>query len=425
MRVVGGGPLAAYLAVEGPRIVQRGLEGITGLREAAGGLLNREPLSDIARKMATPGYQSPVPRPQSPATPGARTSNPADPHGVTPVRAPMPSLPSSARVVSQYPAGVPTGVGGGNAGASAASQWSSPAPAGRPPAAAPAGGYTRPAAVPGIGTAPVVRPAGATQARLLNAAAQQAGLSPAAVRYESAGDDVRLAARNRADMIRAAQASGGELPANLTPASEAWWNDADNRAWAAANRGLANNLRRRHGLSDLDASGQAPWAAPNITFGGAIDRDPNVAFGAQNALVSAPAPSFSAPDSAWSVQARNEAFDPGLDLRPEAPWQPPAGTWQMQSRFNPSLSLTDGEAPAPARQSSGVPIEAAYGSGMDLMAPPAAAPTQQPVSTFDPEGVAAQGLSSRALQRIKQMRPSGIQGGAAFNPAAFSGQALF
>jgi len=226
-------------------------------------------------------------------------------------------------------------------------------------------------------------------------------------------------------MIRAAQASGGELPANLTPASEAWWNDADNRAWAAANRGLANNLRRKHGLSDLNASGQAPWAAPNITFGGAIDRDPNVAFGAQNALVSAPVPSFSAPDSAWSVQARNEALDPGLDLRPEAPWQPPAGTWQMQSRFDPSLSLAGGEVPAPARQSSGVPIEAAYGSGMDLMAPPAAAPSQQPVSTFDPEGVAAQGLSSRALQRIKQMRPSDIQGGAAFNPAAFSGQALF
>ena len=54
------------------------------------------------------------------------------------VRPPVASLPSSARQVTQYPQGVSTGVGGGNAGASRQ------APAARPAAPAPAA--TRPAA---------------------------------------------------------------------------------------------------------------------------------------------------------------------------------------------------------------------------------------------------------------------------------------
>ena len=72
------------------------------------------------------------------------------------VRPPVASLPSSARQVTQYPQGVSTGVGGGNAGASRQ------APAARPAAPAPA----RPAApAPARPAAPAARPAAPAAAR--------------------------------------------------------------------------------------------------------------------------------------------------------------------------------------------------------------------------------------------------------------------
>jgi hypothetical protein len=60
------------------------------------------------------------------------------------VRPPVASLPSSARQVTQYPQGVSTGVGGGNAGASRQAPAARPAAAARPSAPAPA--PARPAA---------------------------------------------------------------------------------------------------------------------------------------------------------------------------------------------------------------------------------------------------------------------------------------
>ena len=73
------------------------------------------------------------------------------------VRPPVASLPSSARQVTQYPQGVSTGVGGGNAGASRqapAARPAAPAPAARP--AAPAA--SRPAAAT-TGNPPLKPPA--------------------------------------------------------------------------------------------------------------------------------------------------------------------------------------------------------------------------------------------------------------------------
>jgi hypothetical protein len=62
-------------------------------------------------------------------------------------RPPMPGLPASARQVTQYPAGVSTGVGGGNAGASRPAPARPAAPAARPAATArPAAPAARPAA---------------------------------------------------------------------------------------------------------------------------------------------------------------------------------------------------------------------------------------------------------------------------------------
>lgn len=72
------------------------------------------------------------------------------------VRPPVASLPSSARQVTQYPQGVSTGVGGGNAGASRQAPVARPAPAAaRPATAAPA----RPAARPATAAPAAAKPA--------------------------------------------------------------------------------------------------------------------------------------------------------------------------------------------------------------------------------------------------------------------------
>jgi hypothetical protein len=57
-------------------------------------------------------------------------------------------------------------------------------------------------------------------------------------------------------------ANSGALPDTSNPASQAYWNRADIRAWAGANQGLANDLRKRHGLPALTAPQASPGAAP-------------------------------------------------------------------------------------------------------------------------------------------------------------------
>ena len=75
------------------------------------------------------------------------------------VRPPVASLPSSARQATQYPDGISTGVGGGNAGASRQAPAARPAAAAaRPSAPAPA----RPAAAAARPAADAARPAAAT-----------------------------------------------------------------------------------------------------------------------------------------------------------------------------------------------------------------------------------------------------------------------
>jgi hypothetical protein len=100
------------------------------------------------------------------------------------------SLPSSARQVTQYPQGVSTGVGGGNAGASrpptpasrpaatsaAAPRPAAPAPAARPAAGAPAAARPAAPATPGVTTVPI-RPR--TPAAAPAPAARTPGATPA------------------------------------------------------------------------------------------------------------------------------------------------------------------------------------------------------------------------------------------------------
>jgi hypothetical protein len=72
-------------------------------------------------------------------------------------RPPIGSLPASARQPTQYPAGVSTGVGGGNAGASRPAPAAPARPVARPSAAAPRPAASAPAAAP----RPVARPSAA------------------------------------------------------------------------------------------------------------------------------------------------------------------------------------------------------------------------------------------------------------------------
>jgi len=57
-------------------------------------------------------------------------------------------------------------------------------------------------------------------------------------------------------------AAAGGLPDTSNPASDAYWQRADIQEWANSNKGLANNLRRRHGLSELGEPGSALAVAP-------------------------------------------------------------------------------------------------------------------------------------------------------------------
>ncbi len=141
------------------------------------------------------------------------------------------SLPSSARQVTQYPQGVSTGVGGGNAGASrpptptsrpaatsaAAPRPAAPAPAARPAAGAPAA--ARPAApaarTPGATPAPAttkVAPAPAGGSALDRATA--AASTPAAFSPKPQSDVGAMIARSQAR-----QAAQTPKPATPAPAA--------------------------------------------------------------------------------------------------------------------------------------------------------------------------------------------------------------
>ena len=118
-------------------------------------------------------------RPRPPSRGGS-----SDPYGASgaagaPARPKIGTLPSSARQVTQYPQGVSTGVGGGNAGASRPSA----APA-RPVARPSAPTAPRPAAAPARPTGAPVRPAAAapvTTARPSAAPTRPASAAPVTV----------------------------------------------------------------------------------------------------------------------------------------------------------------------------------------------------------------------------------------------------
>jgi len=346
-------------------------------------------------------------------------SNPADPYGVGPALPQVSNMRPQDNRPQDYPAGVSRGV------PSAPARQAPPVAPPRQAPSAVAAAPVRSAPMPGFGTPRVEIRAGGRRAAALNNQAQQAGST---ARYASAGDDVRLAADTRSRMIGDARAAGSEIPASLTPASESYWNDADIRKWATSSPGnlkLANDLRRENGLPDLDANGQGPWAAPNVTWSGVIDRNPAVAYGMKGSLApgaAQAAPAWSIPAETWNAPGRADlAFDPSVDLTAQQRFQAPASAWNMQSKFNPNLDLGLSSSAAPEVQgASAVPVATRYGPEMDLMG--GGAPSNAAAASYGDSG--AQALNQRALEQIRRMKPSGYSSasGLSFNPQAFRSQ---
>jgi hypothetical protein len=173
----------------------------------------------------------------------------------------MGSLPTSARVPSQYPAGVSTGVGGGNAGASTAPpQRVAP----RPTVGATSRGGWAPAAqgnprLPAGRNVAIVNPPERAQNRALNIAAQNAGLP--AMRWEEGGAefDAAKAAGEAAAAARASQGGRGYLS---MPSAGGGWNapTADQAVLAAQGAGALGGLKPGATTDDAILMGQAAGA---------------------------------------------------------------------------------------------------------------------------------------------------------------------
>lgn len=162
------------------------------------------------------------------------------------------SLPPEARVPSQYPAGVSTGIGGGNAGASIQ-------PPRRTPVVQPASNATG-AVLPGSRNVTIVNGPERARNSAVSAAAQQAGL-PAWNWQADENRSVRQAAMSAGEAAAAARSAGQPLPNEANANRPEYWeaggrgNLADMQAWAAANPALAARLRQRSGYG---TTGVAP-----------------------------------------------------------------------------------------------------------------------------------------------------------------------
>lgn len=348
----------------------------------------------------------------------------------------MPGLPPEAKDPRNYPVGTPgrVAVGGGNAGASAAGQWS-PAAAGSGGQGARSGAPRRPmpsqnstpipnsAPMPGFGTPQVQVPAGRGRATALNTAAQQAG---AGVRYTPLADDAGIAVAERSRMIQEARAAGSPTPANLTPASENYYQQADIAAWGAKNPELLKALRSRNGLPETPA-GDAFAPAP-VAFSPRFDERMNRAgaYGMQSNLAPGAAQAVPGQDFSLGRQAVTDrtgmAFEPGLDLRQrEASGTYPMANVPVQTAFDPNLDLMGGGSTA-GYSAANVPVQTAFNPDLDLMggSSPAAAP--QYAQAFQQQPTEAEEFNQRYLRQIKGMRSSGMGniGNVAFNPGAFN-----
>lgn len=351
------------------------------------------------------------PDPRVPRVP-ARSS--ADPYGVRPVRPPISNLRPQDNQINQYPEGVSRG------------KPAAPTPAAAPRRPMPSQNSTpipNSAPMPGFGTPRVQVPAGRGRATALNTAAQQAG---AGVRYTPLANDAGIAVAERARMIQEARAAGNPTPANLTPASENYYQQADIAAWGAKNPELLKALRSRNGLPETPASDA--FAPAPVAFSPRFDERMSRAgaYGMQSNLAPGAAQAVPGQDLSLGRQAVTDrtgmAFEPGFDLRQqETPGAYPMANVPVQTAFDPNLDLM-GRGKAAGYSAANVPVQTAFNPDLDLMggSSPAAAP--QYAQAFRQQPTEAEEFNQRYLRQIKGMRSSGMGsiGNVAFNPGAFN-----
>jgi hypothetical protein len=227
--------------------------------------------------------------------------------------------------------GVPTGVGGGNAGASRAAQWTPPAsppvPRSQPIGWSPAA-QQNPRLPAGRNVA-IVNPRRQAENRALDQAAQNAGLPAWNWKAEENAAIFKAAEERGQGAMAAREAQGGRgyitannLPAALDQSQAAYWQGADMQAWAAANPELAKRAMTRAGydpqaatLQGLTAAAaQAPASGPGAMNGAewSLTNSPSGA-NAPLAAAAAAAPSYdlsgmSGPDFVAPAPAPAQAF---------------------------------------------------------------------------------------------------------------------
>lgn len=159
------------------------------------------------------------------------------------MRPSMPSLPASARKPSQYPTGVPTGVGGGNASGSKLA----PAPPPPPRQVARVAPVFQVPPPPPPGQGNVARPVTGRggRERAYTAMVQQAGLTPEQTTAAIERGEAALAQRKLGPL------AGGVLSGKLDPSQHEYWEQADIKAWAAvpAHAAMVKRLKDRHGYT--------------------------------------------------------------------------------------------------------------------------------------------------------------------------------
>lgn len=312
-------------------------------------------------------------------TPGANPAQPGDrklDQRFTATGAPIPGMFQAS-----------SGVGGGNA---AASRVAVPPRKSTPATSNPGGGNTQ---------VPIVSPASRSRARAASIAAQNAGM-PAWNWEADENKAVLQAAQSAGEAAAKARASGSALPDTSNPATQAFWDRADNQVWAKANPKLAEALKKKHGFVE----GGSRWLPDAKTWEkageGQIPFDQALKVGAIPGVPSIQP--MDLPPGAFDAPAFDPktAFNPNLQLQSLSAVDPRAAA-QETNRALAAQAATPGAFAPPSGQ---------VAPGPDFQVPPAelSAVGMQPWAVSgdfkpDPSLDASRVFNREYLEKIKNL----------------------
>lgn len=261
---------------------------------------------------------------------------------------------------------------------------------GRPPVPNPGGGNSQ---------VPIVSPASRSRARAASIAAQNAGM-PAWNWEADENKAVLQAAQSAGEAAAKARASGSALPDTSNPATQAFWDRADNQVWAKANPKLAEALKKKHGFVE----GGSRWLPDAKTWEkageGQIPFDQALKVGAIPGVPSIQP--MDLPPGAFDAPAFDPktAFNPNLQLQSLSAVDPRAAA-QETNRALAAQAATPGAFAPPSGQ---------VAPGPDFQVPPAelSAVGMQPWAVSgdfkpDPSLDASQVFNRDYLEKIKKL----------------------